>query len=461
MVNLEDTASERTGRIDLPWLAPAIRPASRKTGLDAVRVLSGYVLLLLLLPSYIVVPGLGAVGTPANLWALGALMWFIASWMMDHIPPAPGTGAPRVAITVFGAAVLLSYIANARRGPTGLEQQAADRSLIQFTAWVAIVMIASIGIRNYGRLDALMRLLVRCGSVVAFVGIVEFFTGVNLVAYIQIPGLAANSAPGLMSRGDFVRPSSTAVQPLEFGAVMTLLLPFAIQQAFDAGRRGRVRRWTHVALIASALPLTVSRTSVIGAAIVLLTLLPTWRPQRRYPALLVIGFALVLMKVAVPGLIGTITNLFSSWFNGTDTSTKARTMDYAAVAGYIADRPLFGRGFQTFLPVLYQYTDNMYLLALLEIGACGTVAILGLYLTWMHCGAAGRRRFTAEYQRELGQSFVAGSLVTIVASATFDTLSFPMFSGVFFLLLGCSGAYLGMARQVEAAVGAGTRVGDA
>jgi polysaccharide biosynthesis protein PslJ len=234
---------------------------------------------------------------------------------------------------------------------------------------------------------------------------------------------------------------------------MTLVLPFAIQQALDSGRRGRVRRWTNVVLLAAALPMTVSRTSVIGAAIVLLALLPTWRPQRRYPALLIIGCGLVLMKVAVPGLIGTITNLFKAWFNGTDASTKARTMDYAAVADVIRERPFTGRGFQTYLPVLYQYTDNMYLLGLLEIGIVGVVAMLGLFLTWMHCGGAGRRRFVAEYQRELGQSFVAGALVILVASATFDTLSFPMFSGVFFLLFGCSGAYYGMAKQYAAAVG--------
>jgi hypothetical protein len=65
----------------------------------------------------------------------------------------------------------------------------------------------------------------------------------------------------------------------------------------------------------------------------------------------------------------------------------------------------------------------------------------------MHCGGAGRRRFSEDYQKETGQAFVAGALVTLVASATFDTLSFPMFSGSFFLLLGCSGAYYGIAKQ--------------
>jgi O-antigen ligase len=449
-------ASEQTMRIQLPPPLPttaAERPVKRRAQVDAVRVLSVYVVLLLLVPSTIVVPGVGAAGTAANMWALVALLWYIATWLSGRITSAPGTRAPRLAFLLFAVCALLSYVALAQRGASGLELKAGDRSLIQLVVWAAIVVIASAGIRNYGRLDQLMRLLVACGSIVAAIGIFEFITGIDLVAYIQIPGMTTSGGGGLMQRGDFVRPTSTTVQPLEFGAVMTLLLPFAIQQAFDVGRRGRIRRWIHVALIASALPMTVSRTSVIGAVVVLATLLPTWRGQRRVRALFVIGFGLVAMKVAVPGLIGTITNLFSSWFAGTDTSTNARTMDYAAVADYIFARPLTGMGFQTFLPMLYQFTDNMYLLALLEIGILGTAAMVGLFLTCMHCGGAGRRRFSEDYQKELGQGFVAGSLVTIVASGTFDTLSFPMFSGVFFLLLGCSGAYYGIARQVARANG--------
>jgi polysaccharide biosynthesis protein PslJ len=443
-------AAERTGRIDLPWRRPA-QPLERKDDIDAVKVLGVYVGLLLLVPSNIVLPGLGAAGTPANVWILIALLWYIGSWLIGRISPAPGTRAPRLAMIPFAAAVLLSYVSCARRSPSGPEQLAADRGLIQLTAWIAVVVIASAGIRNYGRFDRLMRLLVRCGSIVAFLGVFEFFTRIDLASYIQIPGLSTSAIPALMNRGDFVRPTSTAVQPLEFGAVTTLLLPFAIQQAFDAGRRGRIRRWVHVTLIAASLPMTVSRTSVIGAAIVLMTLLPTWRPQRRYRALVVVGFGVVLMKVAVPGLIGTLFGLFDSWLNGGDSSTNARTMDYAQLGSYVTERPLTGLGFQTFLPLLYFFTDNMYLLALAETGIIGVAAILLMYLTFLHCGGAGRRRFTEDYQKEIGQAFVAGALVTLVASATFDTLSFPMFSGVFFLLFGCSGAYYGMARQVERA----------
>src|SRR5262249_42773686 len=151
----------------------------------------------------------------------------------------------------------------------------------------------------------------------------------------------------------------TASHPLELGAMMMMLLPFAIQQAFDPGRKGRFRRWAPVFLIGSTAPMTVSRTSVIGLLVVLALLIPTWSPQRRWPAFGVLIISLGVVKVITPGLIGTLTNLFSAMFNGGDSSTQARTQDYAGVAQYVADRPWTGRGFGTFIPSLYRFTDNM------------------------------------------------------------------------------------------------------
>jgi O-antigen ligase len=416
--------------------------------MDATAVLTGYVVLVTIFPSNLVLPGLGGVGTPANVYALLTMLWYLAGWLTGRLRPAAGTRLPRIAMAAFAGSVLLSYIADAVRAPSGLELQAADRGLIEVVAWLALVVVASAGIHDFNQLDRLLRRLVICGSIIAAIGIVEFLTHTDLISGIAIPGLQVNAGPiSVALRGDFTRPASTATHPLEFGAVMTILLPFAIQQAFDPARIGRLRRWVPVGLIAAALPMTVSRTSIIGAAIVLLVIVPTWRPERRWPALLVIVMSVAAMRVMVPGLIGTIVNLFSAWFNGGDSSTNARTADYAGVADYVSRRPLTGLGFSTFLPQIYRYTDNMYLLALVEMGIVGVLAIVVLYVTCAHCGAAGRRRLRDPAQRELGQAFVAAAAVALVASATFDTLSFPMFSGVWLMLLGCSGAYLALARR--------------
>jgi O-antigen ligase len=427
---------------------------------DVVPVLTGYLLLLEIVPSGWVVPSFGDVGTPANIYALLALIWYAASWLAGRVRPAAGSGAPRLALCAFAAAVLLGYLSlsDPTRQAVGLETQAADRGLIGLAAWAGVLLIASAGIREYAELQRVLRRAVLYGSGIGALGILEFFTSKDLLASVHVPGLrTSTSVSELITRGSFIRPSSNTSQPLELAAVLALLLPFAIQQAFEPGRTGLLRRWLPVALIGGAMPLTVSRTSIIGLFVVLVLLVPTWPAQRRWPALGVLAVGVGLLKVAVPGLLSTTVGLFSSFLGNSDNSTQARTADYSGVAQYVQQRPLFGRGYGTFIPSLYRYTDNMYLLALVEIGAVGVFALLLLYLTGWRCGRLGRRLCTDPSRRELGQSFAAAMAAALVLSATFDSLGFPMFAGLLFLLLGLSGAYLGIARRERAApTGPGT-----
>ncbi|WP_042364337.1 O-antigen ligase family protein [Streptacidiphilus neutrinimicus] len=433
-------------------------PVTRRRGLlhrplDATAVLTVYLYLALFIPSNLAVPALGGVGTPANVFALLGLLWFLASWLGGRITAPAGTRSARLAMCVLAAAVLLSYIADAARDSSHEEQLGADRGVIGLLVWVGLVVLTTAGIQDRGRLDVLMRRLVVLGAVVAALGYYDFFSGTNIADSIQIPGLHA-SVTGIeaMNRGDFVRPRSTTAQPLEFGGMLAILLPFAIHQALDPVRRGQRlwRRWAPVALMAGALPLTVSRTSIIGAALIALVMLPRWKPQRRWTSIAVIGVGVAGLKVMIPGLIGTIVNLFSSFLSNSDSSTQARTVKYAEIVPYLEQRPLFGRGFGTFTPDLYFYTDNQYMLILAEMGGLGLIALFVLCFTGMHHGGAIRRLTRRESDRELGQAFFASSVVTLVISATFDSLSFPMFAGVFFLLLGAGGRYAAFVRAEAA-----------
>jgi O-antigen/teichoic acid export membrane protein len=418
-----------------------------------VGVLTGYLLLVEIVPSGWVISSLGAAGAPANLYAMAAFLWYTGSWLAGRVTTAPYTRAPRVAALLFAASVVAAYVSlgGVTRQPAGLEIQAADRGLIGLIPWVGIAVMASAGIRSYADLQVVLRRAVNFGGVIGLVGIVEFFTNTDLLTGVSIPGLRPSAeVSDLLTRGNFIRPISLAADPLELAGVLSMLLPFAIQQALDPQRiatTSRLRRWLPVFLIGGALPLTVSRTSIIGLAIVLLMLIPTWKPARRWPALGVVAIGVVALKVAVPGLVSTTINEFTSFLSNSDSSTQARTQDYSGVAQYVEQRPWFGRGFGTFIPSLYRYTDNMYLLAVVEIGFVGLIAVLALYLTGIRCGRVGRKLALDEPRRELGQSFAAAMLAALVLSATFDSLGFPMFAGLVFLLLGCAGAYLGVMRR--------------
>lgn len=424
------------------------RPRARQ--LDATALLTGYLGLAFFIPSNLTLPGLGGVGTPANVFALLGLFWYLATWITGRIRPAAGTRLPRIAMWLLAVSVLASYLANASRGSSHKEVLGADRGLIGLLVWVSIVVLISAGIQDRARLDVLLRRAVVMGAVVAAIGYYDFFTATNIAEKISIPGLQSSVAQiTTLDRGAFTRPRSTTAQPLEFGGMLALMLPFAVQQAFDPVRAhlSRWRRWAPVALMGGALPLTVSRTSIIGALIVVLVMVPRWKPQRRWTTFGLLLGSVAVFKVLVPGLIGTITTLFASFVSNSDSSTQARTVKYSAIVPYLEERPLFGRGLGTFTPDLYFFTDNQYMLTLAEMGLLGLVALVALFLTGIHQGGAIRRLAADESDRELGQAFFASALVALVSAATFDALSFPMFAGMFFLTIAAGGSYLGFIRR--------------
>ncbi|MFJ3670766.1 O-antigen ligase family protein [Streptomyces sp. NPDC090106] len=428
-----------------------VGPLARRV--DATAILTVYLVLAFFIPSNLALPALGGVGTPANVFALLGLLWYLATWLGGRILPAPGTRTPRVTMCLLGFAVLAAYIADALRESSKQEILGADRGLIGFLVWLSLVVLTSAAVQERPRLDVLMRRVVILGAVVAAIGFYDFFAATNIADSIHIPGLQTSVAQvDVMDRGSFTRPRSTTAQPLEFGGMLAILLPFAIQQAFDPVRRRLKvwRRWLPVLLIGGSLPLTVSRTSIIGMLIVALVMVPRWKPARRWAAIGVMTASVAVFKVLIPGLIGTITGLFASFLSNSDSSTQARTVKYSAIVPYLEEHPLFGRGFGTFTPDLYFFTDNQYMLTLAEMGGLGLIALLGLFVIGIHQGGAVRRLARTDADRELGQAFFASALVALVISATFDSLSFPMFAGIFFLTLGAGGSYLGFIRREAA-----------
>ncbi|HEY1624405.1 MAG TPA: O-antigen ligase family protein [Streptosporangiaceae bacterium] len=409
---------------------------------DTVRMLTAYAVLLFLIPATLIFAPLGGEGTPAMVFSLCIFLWYLASWISGRIEPTGGGRTVRITMLIFAIAVLASFVAAMTRDITQTEVLAADSALVWLVSGAGLVIVITETMREFDRLEVLLRRLVVLGSVIAAIGILQF-RGIDLTTVLHIPGLTVNSQDviALMDRGGFIRPQSTASQPIEFSVVMALLLPLAIEQAFRHEYGGWLRRWVPVGLIGFAGPLTVSRSGIIGIGAGLLVLLPTWKLRRILGALGVLAVGVGLMRFLAHGLVTTFLNLFQGIFNGQDSSVNARVADYSGVSQYIVERPLFGRGFGTFLPQLYRYTDNMYLLAVVEIGVVGVIAIVILFCSGIQSAVLGRRRTRLPQQRATGQALAASMVVALVTSATFDSFTFPMFSGLFFVLMGCCGAY--------------------
>ncbi len=269
-------------------------------------------------------------------------------------------------------------------------------------------------------------------------GLIQFFTHLPLINYIQIPGLTANSdlAAEIGTRGGDTRPPGTTIHPIEFGAVLTMMLPIALHYALHDHHRSRLRRWTPALLIAFAIPISISRTAVISAIVALIVLIPAWPKsirRRGYAAIVAVVGAVYL---TVPGLLGTIRDLFTGI--SSDSSAASRTNSYNLAVELIGRAPFVGRGTGTFLPD-YRILDNQLLLTTVETGLIGLAALLALLLVPVFTAFRVRRNCTDPTVRHLAQALAAGVAAGGASFAFYDALAFPMATSILFLLIGSIG----------------------
>lgn len=404
---------------------------------DAVTLLTLYLAFLFILPSRLLVGPLGAASTPANLVGLAALAWWCLARLVPGLGAARGLQPVRVVLLLFGLAFTVSYAMAYLHLSAPIEISAANRAVAAVAALAGVCLIAADGIVSIARLEVLLRRLVAAGTFLASVGIVQFYTSYDIAALFRVPGLTPVYGFGdVPRRSTFNRVQATAIHPIEFGVVLALILPIAIHFATVAPRGRRRVPVASALVIAFALPTAVSRTAVLAFTAAGAMLFTGWSWRQRRQALSISVLFTVIVRLAVPGLLGTIRGLFSNL--SSDPSVQGRTNDYAVVGTYI--RPLFGRGMFTFVPDRYITLDNQYLLTVVEMGFVGLIVFLLVFLVGIFTARGARRRSVQSSTQQLALSLAASMLGGMVAAATFDLLSFPMATGVIVVTLGCIGA---------------------
>jgi hypothetical protein len=427
-------------------LAPLRPDLSRPQGGDAVTLLTIYIFFLMAIPSRLVFAPLGGAGAPSTILGAIYFAWYIFNWIHPSSQMATGPQPMRRMGVVFVCVIVASYVGANLHALSAVAQNGADRGLIIGFGWLGVLLLAADGISSLERLKVLLRRLVLGASLMAVLGISQFFTGLNAAKYIVIPGLTDQQPyTDISTRGDLFRPSSTAIHPIEFGYVLAVLLPFAIHQARYAPRGKRGRRWLQVALMATALPMTVSRSAILGLLVCLIVILPTWTKNERRMAYLSIVGGLFVLRAVIHGLVGTLRDLFLSI--GTDSSTLSRTSAFGHAAPLLEAHPWLGQGFGTFLPNVLFYTDDQYLNSIIEIGLLGAISLVALFVTGWILARRTRRNVYSPEDKHLAQCLAAAMAIALVTYATFDALYFPMAASLTFLLLGCVGAAWRLSRQ--------------
>jgi len=403
---------------------------------DGTAALTGYLVLLLAIPSQLVVASVGSAGTPAQIYGVLLFLWWLSSRLMGRTQQG-GSRDLRIALGLFAVAILVSYVIATTRPIEAVELRSADRGLISLVAWIGVALVAADGITTRDRLETLLRRLSWGSGLLAVLALLQFFSGKAIIDVIEIPGLSANSdLVGAISREGFTRAAATSAHPIEFGVVLTMTLPLALHFAIQDTERAAWRRWWPVFAISLALLLSLSRSAILGAVVAVVIVLAGWTgPQRRraYAAACVMVLG---VYVAIPGMLGTLTRLFTGISD--DGSALSRTDSYSLAWDFISRAPVFGRGFMTFLPS-YRILDNAYLGTLIELGFVGLLATIALFLVAMRT-AWRCRRAAAARDRSMARALTAGIAAGAVNFATFDAFGFPQVPGVLFMLIGATAA---------------------
>ena len=143
------------------------------------------------------------------------------------------------------------------------------------------------------------------------------------------------------------------------------------------------------------------------------------------------------MFVTIPGLIGTITRLFTG-ISG-DSSAQSRTDSYHIAFEFISRNPIVGRGFMTFLPA-YRILDNQYLGLLIDAGILGLTSYLLFLASGIFTAIRVRRNSSDAAIRGIAQAFAASIASAAASFALFDAFSFPMAGGTIMFVMGLTGA---------------------
>jgi len=407
---------------------------------DAVALLTVYLVLDLFIPSPLVVGPLGAAGTPANLAGVALLAWWALSKIGNGTDIDRGRQPVRIALYLLLLSFLASVTAFFLRPSTGAELTGVARAVMAYAGLIGVALVAADGIASLARLHTLVRRVVHGVAAVAALGLVEFVTKVSPGQRWSFPGLVRNLELPEQARSSFLRVQSTALHPIELGSLLGLLLPVAAHYAFvaPAGWRRRLA-WVEAAVIGAVLPMALSRTGVIVAIVATGAVALDWSWGRRARALVIVAAFAVAIRVAVPGLMGSLVSLFTHLFE--DNSTTARTGRYEVAGEYFLEHPWFGRGPGTLFPATEQIFDNAYLYLAIENGAVGVAAILLLFIMLTATARGARRRSPDDPEsRGLAQALAGTFVAVMVTFVTADMLSFSLVMGVIFLLAGVAGA---------------------
>ncbi|SDN56597.1 O-antigen ligase family protein [Allokutzneria albata] len=396
---------------------------------------------LLALPQNVVIAGVGGSLTPARLVAAICLIWWVVA------RAAGGMGMrievnPVRATVLAGSLVLLAAHALALGLGTPAELLGgAGRGWMLYALCVGVALLACDGLAGLGALRAVLGAVVLGVTASAFAAVVHFAVKTDLRALISLPGMEVQGLGKIdLARGGLERALGFANHPIELAALSSSAIPLALYLTRFA--RKRLLWWGCVLVLVAGIVVSISRTGLLGLAMIGLFLLPRLGILRWALGAVVAGVFATLAMTAEPKLFAVISQTVVGSSN--DYSVWSRLADYDYVISRLEQRPWSGQGLGTYTAPPQPFLDNQYLLTLVESGIPGLLVLVALLLVpvfsaraaWIRLGRLGNSSELRDAAWAVGSALA----VAAMCFATFDALAFPQFQGMTFLLIGVGGA---------------------
>jgi O-antigen ligase len=312
------------------------------------------------------------------------LLAIVALWILSMVMMGGSNRLQMTAIhyAFFGFVLIaiLSLIHNAETTVRLGELELGVRKLALLLSYLALFLVVASSVRA-SEVRPLMNLM--CGlAVLTAIGVIWeyreeynfFFEGLGEVIPINIP-------PELHGFDSIGRRSviGPTIHPLAPAMMMACALPYALISLYESRELRRKVIWGLAATIMIAAALATQRKTSIVAPVVAVAVLVAYRPRMlRMLAPGMVAFV-ILVHLFTPGALGGVTSqLLPQNFFGFG-STVDRQSDYAAVEPDVVNRPLLGRGYETYDQKKYRILDNQYLTTIIGTGIVGILAYLSIF----------------------------------------------------------------------------------
>lgn len=400
-------------------------------------------------PANMVFGPLGANGFVAMILALLLFVCWIASAAWGLHDPIPFRHPARLGLGILWIVTVMSFV-HMGVGPATVEGKAsAERWIITLLAVTGVVMVTAESVRSREALLSLVRALLWGATfcaVVALYQAVFHSDPTHLWTNLMIGMHDNGGVTTFQLRSSFVRVAGTTFTPIELGVVMTMMVPLAIWRGLYDDPKYRWTPWIQTVLLVTAAVLTVSRSMILGVVVICIVMIPFLPAVARRWAAFVVPAGVLVVFLLVPGMIATIVGTVT--VGGSDPSITTRTNNYPRVEAMVSLRPFLGTGPGTYMPVnALRILDNQYLKSAVEMGLLGVLAVTVCLALPAVAALMAARHLRDPMMKALAGCVAASSFVVLVASATFDSFSFPVFTMLFPFFAGLSGVVWLAARR--------------